>query len=194
MAPSPSGLQTLLDICVRFGLDNDIIYNTNKSMCIVFKPPSYSCKCPPMYIGNDTLDYVDRAKYLGVLITANFKDDDDMKKHLRAFYIRSNTLIRKFYHSIGIKLILFRSYCTPSYCSHLWVNFNKATYNKLRVAYNNVYRRILGYSRRDSKNTIVYYNVLGDSASNMFVTNGIDNFDTLIRKNCVQFSKQSPVY
>ena len=37
----------------------------------------------------------------------------------------------------------------------------------IRVAYNNVYRRILGYSRRDS-------------ASNMFVTNRIDNFDTLI--------------
>ena len=175
MAPSPSGLQKLLDICVRFGLDNDIIYNTNKSMCMVFKPPSYSCKCPPMYLGNDTLDYVDRAKYLGVLLTANFKDDDDMMKHLRAFYIRSNTLIRKFYHcSIDIKLLLFRSYCTPSYCSHLWVNFNKVTYNKLRVAYNNVYRRILGYSRRDS-------------ASNMFVTNGIDNFDTLIRKNVYSF-------
>ena len=142
---------------------------------MVFKPPSYSCKCPPMYLGNDTLDYVDRAKYLGVLITANFKDDDDMMKHLRVFYIRSNTLIRKFYHcSIDIKLLLFRSYCTPSYCSHLWVNFNKATYNKLRVAYNNVYRHIMGYSRRDS-------------ASNMFVTNGIDNFDTLIRKNVYSF-------
>ena len=70
-------------------------------------------------------------KILVVLITANFKDDDDMKKHLRAFYIRSNTLIRKFYHSIDIKLILFRSYCTPSYCSHLWVNFNKATYTDI---------------------------------------------------------------
>ena len=144
-------------------------------MCMVFKPPCYSCKCPPMYLGNDTLNYVDRAKYLGVLITANFKDDDDMMKHLRAFYIRSNTLIRKFYHcSIDIKLLLFRSYCTPSYRSHLWVNFNKATYNKLRVDYNNVYRRILGYSRRDS-------------ASNMSITNRIDNFDTLIRKNVYNF-------
>ena len=35
MAPSPSGLQKLVDICVRFGLDNDIIYNTNTSMCMV---------------------------------------------------------------------------------------------------------------------------------------------------------------
>ena len=56
---SPSGLQKLLDICVRFGFDNDIIYTSNTSMCMIFKPPSYSGKCPPMYLGNDTLDYVD---------------------------------------------------------------------------------------------------------------------------------------
>ena len=86
-----------------------------------------------------------------------------------------HALIRTCYHcSIDIKLLLFRSYYTPSYCSHLWINFNKATYNKLRVAYNNVYRRILGYSRRDS-------------ASNMCVTNRIDNFDTLIKKNVYNF-------
>ena len=54
------------------------------------------------------------------------------------------------------------------YCSQIWVNFKKSTYAKLKVAYNNMHRRILGYNR-------------WDSASNMFVSNAIDNFDASLR-------------
>ena len=39
-----------------------------------------------------------------------------------------------------------------------------------KVAYNNMRRRIWGYSRRDS-------------ASGMFANNAIDTFDALLRKN-----------
>ena len=53
--------------------------------------------------------------------------------------------------------------CVP-YCSQLWVNHTKCSYNKLRVAYNNAYRRVLGF-------------VKSDSASNVFVNNQVENFD-----------------
>ena len=42
--------------------------------------------------------------------------------------------------------------------------FKKSTYAKLKVAFNNMHRRILGYNK-------------WDSASKMFVSNAIDNFD-----------------
>ena len=54
-----------------------------------------------------------------------------------------------------------------------------ATNNKLRVAYNNVYRRILGYT------------ILAERVPAICL---LHNFDNLIRKKSVQFSKQSPVY
>ena len=57
-----------------------------------------------------------------------------------------------------------------TYCCQLWVNFNKGSYLKAKVAYNNMHRRILGYNRRDS-------------ASSMFANNAIDTFDALLRKN-----------
>ena len=77
---------------------------------------------------------------------------------------RSNVIFRKFHHcSAAIKVNLIKTYCAP-YCSQLWVNHTKCSYNKLRVAYNNAYRRVLGY-------------VKSDSASNMFVNNQVDNFD-----------------
>ncbi len=63
--------------------------------------------------------------------------------------------------------------CVPTYCSHLWVSYNKSTYNKLCVAFN-VFWRILGYT-------------CWDSASNMFASNRLDNFDMLMRRNVNKF-------
>ena len=77
--------------------------------------------------------------------------------------------------SISVKLTLFQSYCANAYCSHLWANYTKATFNKLKVAYNNVHRRLLGCTRRDS-------------ACMMLVTNGID-IETLYRKYIYKFMK-----
>ena len=45
------------------------------------------------------------------------------------------------------------------------------------MAYNNVCRRILGYSRFDS-------------ASQMFVYNSMDGFDTIVRKNVYGFTQR----
>ena len=51
----------------------------------------------------------------------NVQDDDDMLRQMRTLYIRSNKLLRTFYHcSIDVKLELFRSFCTSFYCCYLW--------------------------------------------------------------------------
>ena len=51
------------------------------------------------------------------------------------------------------------------------------TFLKLRVAYNKVYRKILGLGRRSS-------------ASEMFVTNDILNFEALMRKTIFAFTNR----
>ena len=92
-------------------------------------------------------------KYLGVIISNNLKDDEDILRHLRNVYARSNSIIRKCHHSSdAVKLHLFHAYCCIMYCSQLWVNFNKGTYLKAKAAYNNMHRRILilGYHGWDS--------------------------------------------
>ena len=178
MAPSPSALQYLINICDRFCTENDLMFNTKKSMCMVVKPPKYKLRCPTLYIGCDELLYVDTVKYLGVYLTNEMNDNCDMKRQLRSLYARANTLMSKFSKcSIDVKLTLFRNYCSSTYCSHLWATFSKATFSKLKVAYNNVYRRLLGYTRRDS-------------ASMMLVTNGVDSFETIYRKYIYRFMQR----
>ena len=39
---------------------------------------------------------------------------------------------------------LIKSYCTSFYCGYLWSDYKAKTFSKLRVAFNNVYKRVLG--------------------------------------------------
>ena len=164
-----------INICSQFSEDNDLTFNPNKSMCMVMKPRKYKLSCPSVYIDTTEISYVDTAKYLGVIISHDLSDDTDMKRQLRSLYAKANTPIRKFTKcSLEVKLTLFKSYCTSTYCSHLWANYSKASLSKLRVAYNNVYRHLLGYKKRDS-------------ASMMLVGNGVDSFPTINRKYVYRF-------
>ena len=108
----------------------------------------------------------------------NVQDDDDMLRQMRTLYIRSNKLLRTFYHcSIDVKLELFRSFCTSFYCCYLWTAYKKSTFNKLRVAFNNAYRRVLGLPWRSS-------------ASAMYANFGIQNFEAVIRKSTFGFTQR----
>ena len=71
----------------------------------------------------------------------------------------------KNYHATETALLLINN------------DIKKATFSKLRVAYNNVYRKILGLCRRSS-------------ASELFATNNILNFEALIRKSIFAFTSR----
>ena len=68
---------------------------------------------------------------------------------------KSNRLLRLFHcFSTDVKLTLLRSYCTCFYCPFLWTHYKKSTHSKHRVAFNNVYRRILKLPSRSSASTM----------------------------------------
>ena len=107
-----------------------------------------------------------------------FYDDNDMLRQMRILYTKSNRLLRLFHCcSTDVKLTLFRSYCTCFYCPFLWTHYKKSTHSKLRVAFNNVYRRILKLPPRSSVST-------------MYAVNHIDSFEILVRKRVVGFTER----
>ena len=99
MAPSPVGLQLLIDFCANYGFENDILFNRSKSVCMVVKPRGRNVSTPLMFLNGDALEYVDSVKYIGVLLSHDMKDDADMSRRLRSFYARSNVIFRKFHLS-----------------------------------------------------------------------------------------------
>ena len=58
MAPSAIALQKMLNLCYEFSLSNDIIFNSTKSQCIVFKPNRFKLYCPAVYLNGNIIDYV----------------------------------------------------------------------------------------------------------------------------------------
>ena len=120
-----------------------------------------------MFIGSDALKYVAESKYLGFSFCNSKQDDNDILRQMRTVY--ACVLLRTFSHcSTDVKVTLFQSYCTALYCPFLWRDYKKSTFRKIRVAFNNAYRKIFGLPKRSS-------------ASAMYAQHNICNFETTIR-------------
>ena len=87
---------------------------------------------------------------------------------MRKFYVNTNILSRKFSKcSPDVKCTLFKSFCSNMYCSTMWYNCT-VTAMRLRIAYNNSLRRLLGIRKHNN-------------ASGMFVQLNIESFVELLR-------------
>ena len=115
--------------------------------------------------------------YLGVKISANLSDDEDIFRQLRSSYYAANKLKAKFSKcSYVVKNMLFCSYCTgmPFFACHLWNNFRKSSYNRIKVPFNDAYR-------------ILHNLPQFVSARELQVSFGITTFEALQRKYMFSF-------
>ena len=128
-----------------------LCYNPVKSVCVTFKPKNSKLSCPSFRLDSNILEYISRTKYLGFVFNTNAQDDEEMLRQMRTLYIRSNKLLRTFHYcSTDVKLELFQKLL---YLILLllkikkiknWTAYKKSTFDRLRVAFNNAYRRVLG--------------------------------------------------
>ena len=97
------------------------------------------------------LNLLRKVIYLGFTFNDSKCDDSDMLRQKRLLYAKSNSLLRTFSHcSSDVKVTLFQSYCTALYCPFLWNDNKKSTFSKIRVAFNNAYRKIFGLPKQSS--------------------------------------------
>ena len=179
MALSSAALHKLINTCYDFSVQNNLLILP--SYFVWFKPRLYKLSCPTFYMSTERLDYTDSIKYLGFTFSTDKKDDNDMLRHMRILYTKSNRLLRLFpCCSTDIKLALFCSYCACLCCSSFWTPIKKSTNSKFRDAFNNIYRRILKLPPRSS-------------ASTMFAVNHIDSFEILFRKRVIGFTERLQV-
>ena len=112
---------------------------------------------PRVYVAGVLLEYVERYKYLGMIIHVR-NDDYDITRQLRSIILRTNMLLRTFSRcSIEVKLHLFQSYCTNLYCSHVWHIYTKTQHIKLHITYNNALRRLFNLHPRCSASAMFAY-------------------------------------
>ena len=172
LAPCVRALQKLLEVCEDYALEFDIRYQTTKSMCMVVWPNKYWLRFDPtIFLNGVSLKFVTEFKYLGHILANTGKDDADMVANVRSLYATGNMLVRRFSKcSESVKIALFRAYCYNVYCCGLWSQYALASWRRMKVAHNDVFRNLMVVPRFAS-------------ASELFVRNNVNNLDVLVRKS-----------
>ena len=168
-------MQHLLNICAKYAADHDLSFNDIKTQCMIFKPRGINFYDPCLKLNGMVLNYVEFTKYLGVIIELK-GNTRDIKRQLCKVYSSANTLISKFkFCSPDVKCHLFKTYCTNMYCHQLWYDKVKGPLHRIKIAYNNGLRRLLGTG-------------FGNSASDMFASLRIPSFNEILRGGINSFN------
>jgi len=143
-------------------------------MCI--RPKVFKTKFVPVFeLSGKQLELVNCHKYLGIHVTTCLKDDTDIRYQCRNVYSRGNILIRNFKRcNDQVKCQLFQSFCTQFYGAPLWSCFNIESMRLLKVAYNRIFRILLGLDHMTSMTT-------------SFISRGLNPFCVVVRKNICSF-------
>ena len=87
-------------------------------------------------------------------------------------------LIRNFKTcSNEVKCHLFQTFCSNIYCSTLWCRFTDESMRRLKVAYNRIFRILMGLEHRTSM-------------SAEFIVRDMDPFVVILRKAIASFRKR----
>ena len=151
LSPSVKGLQKLLDSCATYCQEWDIKLNAKKTKNLVF-----GRKLPPMHkvsLAGAEIPWEQRCKYLGVTLVSSRTFSCCAKETVRKFYRALNAIIRVEGQSDDMVMLrLLEAHCIPilSYAIEVICINDRTEKRQLRVAYNSVYRKLFGYSYRES--------------------------------------------
>ncbi len=125
-----------------------ISYKSMKSVVMIIRSKQdKKLAVPKFYLNGVELHLNIETVYLGNFITEDFCDDRDIQCQCHKLYSQGNMLVRKFsmcYCFQDVKVSLFHTFCTLMYTAQLWCNYYTYSVNKLRIAYNDIMRMLLG--------------------------------------------------
>ena len=176
VSPSFSGMQRLVEVCADAAQKDDLVFNPAKSNLLILGNKAKSGISHTLRLNNETVAEVQQTRYLGVILRNDNKDDEDIMRVCRYVYAFGNSLIKGFGNcSKSVKTRLFQTYMYQLYGLSSWGRFKCATLQKLRVAYNTMFRKLMKVPR--------FHEGVNYSASGTFVSNNTHSFQERMRKS-----------
>ena len=181
LAPSWCGMQHLLKVIECSAHDLGMFFNTAKTVCMTFNPKMSSkivtSTFPSFVLNGSKLAFVQSFKYLGHHIDVDLADDTDINREIRNLFARTNILLSRFRRcSVGVKLMLFKSFCLCFYGIELWSDFKAASMNRLKACYTKCAKSFFGYSKYSSVTEMLLYL-------------GLPSFNTIVHNASVRLQK-----
>ena len=95
-SPSLTGLQDLVNVCNAYASSHDIVFNCRKSGGVLFSPKNFKQSKPPFLLHVlDKVEFVDRVKFLGIIMDSSSNENCDISRQTRALYsIGNNNKLR----------------------------------------------------------------------------------------------------
>ena len=152
LAPTVTALQTLSELWRAYAGTHDIVYNTMKTVCMLVQPKQSQGRFSTrVSLGNEELSFVEEFRYLGHILTADCRDDKNIKKQFWRQNAVGNMLVRKFsFARIEAKIQLFKLYCFPINGCALWHHSYQLSSRKLTVSYSDTFKRLINAPRYTS--------------------------------------------
>ena len=144
LCPSVDGLQKMMDTCVEYGIEYDILYNEKKSMCIVYTRKRNfrtdnidTC----IYLNGTKLECVKKVKHLGMWITSDLENTTELIDKRGNFIGQANHILCKYSKmSCGVKCKMIDSYCCHFYGAETW-DFNSRYFEDILTSWNIAIRK-----------------------------------------------------
>ena len=151
VAPSVNAIRRLLVICENFANSYDVLFNSAKSVSLVFgNTPAVNTD---LYLHGKMIPKSTSAIHLGVHIGLG-SQSDNISKAKRDLCIRVNSLLSNFsFCSYDVLCRLFTTYCNSYYGSPLW---NLSQIDEIHVTWRKCIRRILHLPVRTHSRYIPY--------------------------------------
>ena len=121
LAPCPSALRILLNICSSFADTHGLSFNANKTQLICFHRHSYSAIPADIFFRHTLLQYTDEVSHLGHILTSNLNDRSDIIRVIKDLNRKANSLLCVF-RAVDpfVKNFLLKSYYLSLYGCALW--------------------------------------------------------------------------
>ena len=125
-----------------------MIFNESKTKYVVFKSDLYPRQIrniPDVFMNDVALERHTQLTYLGVVINEDGSSDLNMSSQARYLNGKANVLSRQFHAcNDNVKRILFKTFCSNIYMIQLNYKYTIFSDDKLKVAYNSVFRKLFG--------------------------------------------------
>ena len=121
LAPSPSALRLMLNLCESFAYSYGLKFNASKTQLIRFGLSlSNTCNARIVFCG-EQLVFLNTVCHLGHHLSYNLSDDEDINRKCHDFLKKANILLVNFkFCSPSTLTFLFRSFCLSLYGCALW--------------------------------------------------------------------------
>ena len=144
LCPNIKGLQAMVNTCKEFGVEYDVLYNEKKIVYIWYRPSRADKEMEHFSIklNGKILKCEKSVKHLGIAMTHNCSDSEDINLKRGEFIGRTNSFLAKYVKlSSEVQSRLFSCYCTHIYGCETW-NLHNPGINNIKTSWNIAIRKM----------------------------------------------------